>query len=333
MIAELASRASDAAETGSAPLDPILDDLEALTGQRQNHDYWLIFHGGEGPDFYAQAVSEPMPAPISSLASHEIKSLLELHDRFASDEDFDEAIQDRCLRYLERCLGEAFNTNLLFYPYRDYDLDGMVDEINLRTDLLEKGGGEAIKKYEYDIALKMRSKIEEKPWLANWVSYKLMPGYGDTYRALVSALEDAKDFWWVIGGFAAVLHGSWAEPIDQVEVIVSAKDFEDLEQRLPLKVMRDARMGIYQVDSIGEWAEPEMTVQFLVDPKLGDEGQLSSVTPLTRVKDSGYRTGELYIPELGEMIQMLRKTRQWVDIARAQILDKQEQERQRKLYN
>ncbi|MEM7703002.1 MAG: hypothetical protein AAF251_13770 [Pseudomonadota bacterium] len=334
-IADLASQASSAAEERNPPLDPILDELEALTGERQDEGYWRTFHGGEGPEAYAEMVGEPMPETIHDLDSDEIRALLELHEAVGGEEayetdTYDNAILDRCHRYLDRCLGKAWSNDLVYYRSDELGLNGLVEEILKLRALLREGGMKALKDYEYNTALELRLKLEDMPWLEDWLNRTLAPGSRDVYATIPRVLSDAQDFWWIIGGVAANLHGCIPEPLKEVEVLVSARDFEALSERLPIAVRRDARHVALHAEAIGEWSEPEMSVVFLTGLSLGEGEEKEEYAPKTRVMSHRYsRENPLYVPERQELMRMLSRTRQWLDWARVEIMRAQDKKRMR----
>jgi hypothetical protein len=147
LIAELASRASDAAETRRAPLDPIMDELEALTGFREEPAYWASFHGGGGLEEFAAVIALPLPEPIDDLEPAEIGALMALEESFRLG---DQAIYLRILKYLSACLQPSFTTDLIYNYFLELDLDGLTQEILHRRIILSEGGEAALHAYEVE---------------------------------------------------------------------------------------------------------------------------------------------------------------------------------------
>jgi hypothetical protein len=149
-IADLASRAADAAEMKRAPLDPIMDELEALTGFREGPRYWASFHGGGGPEEFALTIGVALPEPISDLEPAEIRALLALETRGRETGNWDEAENQRVLEYLSACLGDAFTTDVIYNYFVDLDLDGLTQEVVHRRNVLAEGGKAALDAYEVE---------------------------------------------------------------------------------------------------------------------------------------------------------------------------------------
>lgn len=164
-IADLASRASDAAETGRAPLDPITDELEALTGFREGPRYWASFHGGGGPEELAAVIALPLPEPITDLEPAEIGALLALEEngRLA-----DQVAYQRIMKYLSACLGEAFNTDLIYWPHREMNAAELLDEVIRRRGILRDEGIAGLRAYELGLAEEVMAAGDAPLWAQQW---------------------------------------------------------------------------------------------------------------------------------------------------------------------
>jgi hypothetical protein len=149
-IAALASDAAHAAETGRTPLDPIMDAIEALTGFREDRHYWRAFHGGDGPYAFARQIGVPAPDPITDLAPDEIAALLALEEQLRLSDN--QALYMRTLDYLSACLGAAFDTSLIFWPYRTMDAAELADEVIRRQAILRAEGLAGLQAYERGLA-------------------------------------------------------------------------------------------------------------------------------------------------------------------------------------
>lgn len=164
-ISDLASRASDAAETRRAPLDPIMDELEALTGFREEPRFWASFHGGGGPDEFAAMIALPLPDPITDLEPSEIGDLLALEERFRLD---DQAVYQRVLKYLSACLGAAFSTDLIYWPHREMNAAELLDEIVRRRGILDDQGVSGLRAYEHGLAEDVMQNGDAPQWAQTW---------------------------------------------------------------------------------------------------------------------------------------------------------------------
>ena len=172
-IADLASRASDAAETRRAPLDPIMDELEALTGFREEPGFWASFHGGGGPDEFAAVIALPLPDPITDLDPSEIGDLLALEERLRLD---DQAVYQRVLNYLSACLGDAFTTDLIYWPHREMNAAELRDEVIRRRSILHAEGIAGLSAYERGLAQEVMASGNSPLWAQHWAEGVLRRG-------------------------------------------------------------------------------------------------------------------------------------------------------------
>ncbi|MBA4045500.1 MAG: hypothetical protein C0471_13925 [Erythrobacter sp.] len=166
-IAELAGRASDAAETRRAPLDPIMDEIEALTGFREEPRYWASFHGGGGPEEFAAVIALPLPEPITDLEPAEIGALLALEESLRLG---DQAVYLRILQYLSACLGEAFSTALIYWPHRAMDAAELLDEVVRRRSILRENGSAGLRAYERGLAVEVMDASDSPLWARTWAT-------------------------------------------------------------------------------------------------------------------------------------------------------------------
>ncbi len=164
-IADLASRASDAAETRRAPLEPIMDELEALTGFREGPRYWATFHGGGGPEEFAAVIALPLPEPIIDLDPAEIGALLAFEESVRLG---DQAEYQRILQYLSACLGDAFNTDLIYWPHREMNAAELLDEVIKRREILREKGIAGLRAYERGLAEEVMASGDAPLWAQQW---------------------------------------------------------------------------------------------------------------------------------------------------------------------
>lgn len=167
-IAALASDAADAAETGRAPLAPIMDELEALTGFREDKYFWGTFHGLDGPEAFAAEIGVPAPDPISDLGPEEISALLalEVHLRYSDEQPFFK----RTVDYLSACLGEAFSTDLIYWPHRKMSAQELLDEVVRRQAILRSKGIAGLDAYERGLAADVLAADDASLPAQHWAS-------------------------------------------------------------------------------------------------------------------------------------------------------------------
>lgn len=164
-IADLASDAADAAETGRASLEPFMDELEALTGFREDKHFWRAFHGGDGPEEFAAVIALPLPEPITNLEPAEIGTLLALEESLRLG---DQAVYQRILKYLSACLGEAFSTDLIYWPHREMNAAELLDEVIRRRAILSDEGIAGLRAYEIGLAEEVMASGDAPLWAQQW---------------------------------------------------------------------------------------------------------------------------------------------------------------------
>lgn len=164
-IAALVRSASNAAEMKRDPLDPIMDELEALTGFREGPRFWASFHGGSEPEEFAAEIALPLPEPITDLEPAEIGALLALEENFRLA---DQAVYQRVLKYLSACLGAAFSTDLIYWPHREMNAAELLDEIVRRRAILDAQGVSGLRAYEHGLAEDVMQNGDAPQWAQTW---------------------------------------------------------------------------------------------------------------------------------------------------------------------
>ena len=107
--------------------------------------------------------------------------------------------------------------------------------------------------------------------------------------------------------------------IADIDVIVSRCDLEALYQRIPLRDARDAGKAIFRSERFGLWNAPELPIEFMAGLNVLSEGNWQPLLPRTR--QQVFTLGNaLYVPEVAEMIKILRRFGREKDYRRAATL-------------
>lgn len=181
-FAALLSEATNAAERRLDSLEGLLDQLEAFMPERPDGAWLASLYGASSPEEYAETWTEPLPAPLDSLTREEILALLQAHDRLHPSPG-----SERLLVYIERSLPDAFNSHLIYYPYAEWSLDELANEIVKRRSLLEQGGRHALDAYEVEVAEGISADPHSPLWARQWAGPVLYPDDPAKRRELLDA--------------------------------------------------------------------------------------------------------------------------------------------------
>ncbi len=151
-------------------LNRIIDAIEDFSGERKEIEYFVTVHGVDIGD-EAHFLAAPRHEVVQDLETAEITSLLD-----ATTGAKAEVHQTILLDFLNRSLGKAFNTDLLYYPYAEWTHAELAVEIERRRNLLAKGGDAALDEYEMGIAKAILERPDPKYWELEWAVPKVFPG-------------------------------------------------------------------------------------------------------------------------------------------------------------
>jgi hypothetical protein len=166
----LLSEAANAAERRLETLEGLIDQLEAFMPERPDSAWLASIYGSSSPEEYAETWTEPLPAPLDNLSRDEILVLLQAHDRLHPS-----AKSERLLAYIVKSLPDAFDTDLIYFPYAEWSLEELANEIVKRRSLLEHGGHEALRSYERQIAERIAADPHSPLWARQWAAPVLFP--------------------------------------------------------------------------------------------------------------------------------------------------------------
>lgn len=153
-----------------AELHRVIDAIEDLSGERKEIDYFVTVHGGDIGD-EAHFLAAPRHGAVSDLTASEIAVLLDATVGAAR-----QIHQTILLDFLNRSLGKAFNTDLIYYPYAEWSHEELAVEIERRRALLAEGGDAALDEYELGIAKAILGRPDPRYWELEWAVPKVFPG-------------------------------------------------------------------------------------------------------------------------------------------------------------
>ena len=186
-LTDLLSRAQVAAEeehnehySEKEDVDLLLDEVNARLPFETDRAYFKSLYGWSSAEELAETWAITLPEPIGDLSKEEIRRLLEATDRYIASEKL-----DRFLWFFDKSLPVAFSSDLLFWPYAEWDLDGLTEEILVRQSVYASGGQTALEAHVVDTA---RRTLEDGTALystLNTALRKLAPDEQAKYSAMV----------------------------------------------------------------------------------------------------------------------------------------------------
>lgn len=140
-----------------------------------------------------------------------------------------------------------------------------------------------------------------------------------TLARLERELAECEDDWWIIGSAAVWLHGAEAGSIADVDVMVSARDFERISKRLDLDRAAPDGKDLFDSQSFGKWSGTPLAVEFMTGLKVKTSEGWEDVQPESRIARDR-ESGTFYVPEKGELAEILEQFGRPKDLTRAKAL-------------
>lgn len=144
-------------------------------------------------------------------------------------------------------------------------------------------------------------------------------GLLQTLVRLREELAQCDDDWWIIGSGAVFLHGAQVENIADIDVMLSARDFERLAGRLGFDRTPEGSNELFVSSAYGRWNELALPVEFMTGLKVHHAGTWRDVVPATRQRIEHAGT-HFFAPEAQELIAILEMFGRPKDSARAAAL-------------
>ena len=198
-LRDLLSRAQVAAEeehnehySEKEDVDLLLNEVNARLPFETDRAYFKGLYGWSSAGELAETWAITLPEPIGDLSKEEIRRLLEATGRYIASEKL-----DRFLWFFDQSLPIAFSSDLLFWPYAEWDLDGLTEEILVRQSVYASGGQTALEDHVVDTA---RQTLEDGTASYSTLATalrKLAPEEQTNYSAMVQQryedeLEEAR---------------------------------------------------------------------------------------------------------------------------------------------
>ena len=162
-IAQLFRDCELAVNDGVGDIEPLLVRVREETGNSWDSEFFFELWGWTSPEelagVYGYSIKRPEPEDFDHT---ELVALLERIEAELQEP------KDKVWQYLGDCLGPAFNTDLIYHPYRDMTARELAEEIIHRRQLLDDGGIAALDAYERGIAKRLAESDEAKPWQRQW---------------------------------------------------------------------------------------------------------------------------------------------------------------------
>lgn len=143
-------------------LGQVIDELEALSGIRKDHSYFVTVHGIDYSD-EADFLATPRTPPVNDLTDAEIVALLDL-----SIGSLTEPQLNNLLLFLDQSLGPAFSSDLIFWPYAEWTNPELVTEYRRRHAIYQQDGLEGLRAYELQIAHRLLDNPDTDPPRQYW---------------------------------------------------------------------------------------------------------------------------------------------------------------------
>lgn len=142
----------------------------------------------------------------------------------------------------------------------------------------------------------------------------------ETLEMLAQAAQDADDEWWVIGSAAVALHGAEGAGINDVDVMMSARDAAAFLHRVGAVEQIPATSALFRSQVFGVWSEPPVPVEVFGGFELAENGQWREVKIFTR-ESAVVRSGRVFVPAANELVRLLHAFGRAKDLERASLLE------------
>ena len=148
----------------------------------------------------------------------------------------------------------------------------------------------------------------------------MRPDLRQSLAMTAQATAEACDPWWIIGSAAVTLHGADVPDIQDVDVLMTAKDAEQVLRQLGLRPRLPTASTMFRSSVFGTWSAPPLPVEIMGDLSLATPTGWCPVRPNTReaVTVDGH---QLFVPAAGELIALLRSFGRPKDLVRIQLLE------------
>ncbi|WP_019831226.1 hypothetical protein [Sphingomonas sp. PR090111-T3T-6A] len=151
----------------------------------------------------------------------------------------------------------------------------------------------------------------------------LPPPLTETLRRVASAMEGARDPWWIIASAAMALHGARPIEVADVDLLTSERDTETLLATLRISPLPGGGSDRFRSRIFARWEAPPVPVEIMAGFEVLTPEGWQFVRPLGRLpKQLGNMT--LFVPPVDELLAHCRLFGRPKDEQRATILQRLE---------
>jgi len=147
----------------------------------------------------------------------------------------------------------------------------------------------------------------------------LAPDLRETLVMVAEAMRDARDLWWVISSAAVVLHGVAPIEVGDVDVLMNVSDARRLMDGLGVAPIEDGASAMFRSTLFGRWETPPLVVEIMAGFHVTTAAGWTKVLPRTRVAVL-VEGCVVYVPDRGELVEMLRLFGRPKDLERVRLL-------------
>ena len=146
-------------------------------------------------------------------------------------------------------------------------------------------------------------------------------GWRDALGDVAEALASARDPWWIIGSAAVALHGEDPGTVNDIDVIISPRDFDRLEAARILKPVKHRTRDHFNSEKFGRSRVGEYEVEYFADLRVLADGEWHLVE-FDEAEIVDCQGVELRVPARAELIDLLQLFGREKDLRRAACLRK-----------
>lgn len=148
----------------------------------------------------------------------------------------------------------------------------------------------------------------------------LLPEIEITLFRIASAMEMARDPWWIIGSTAVLLHGARPISVADVDVLPSVADARRILPAIGIAPEHKPAHSQFRSEIFATWTEPPLPVEFMADFHYLRSGQWRAALPTTR-QSIAVGSVTVYVPERWELRDMMLGFGREKDFERVRLLD------------
>ena len=151
----------------------------------------------------------------------------------------------------------------------------------------------------------------------------MLPAIQQSLVQCATILQQARDPWWVIGSAAIALHSFDPGQIGDIDILVSSQDARQLSRKRHWENVASQGTDRFRSDLLLRPVIGNLQVEFMAGLQVRHKGSWHTVLPVTR-QIIPLQGMSLFVPEQGELAEILHLFGREKDIARAALLTERE---------